>query len=350
MATGNTNAGGGIKITDWVKPSDTSGEFKRQQSSFRNWISRKPGAQFPPEKGRYHLYVSYACPWANRTLIARKLKGLEDIISYSVVHWHLGEKGWRFVTAEDGDPEGENVIPDPVPGHESFTHLRNVYFQANPSYEGRFTVPVLYDKKLQTIVNNESSEILRMLGTEFNDFLDEEHAKIDIYPEHLRAQIDETHEWQYDKINNGVYKSGFATTQEAYERNVLALFEALDRAEAHLKKAAADGPYWFGKTLTEVDIRLFVTIIRFDPVYVQHFKCNLRDIRSGYPAIHNWLRRLYWTVPAFRETTNFAHIKKHYTKSHTQINPLSITPLGPVPDILPLDEEVPAAAVAKRGE
>jgi putative glutathione S-transferase len=167
MATKDTpsaNAGG--KITDWVVPSDPSGEFKRQQSSFRNWISSEPGAQFPPEKGRYHLYVSYACPWANRTLIARKLKGLEDVISFSVVHWHMGPKGWRFPTPEDTDAAGENVIPDPVPGHEGFTHLRDLYFQVNPSYEGRFTVPVLYDTKTKTIVNNESSEILRMLGTE----------------------------------------------------------------------------------------------------------------------------------------------------------------------------------------
>ncbi|KAL2159423.1 hypothetical protein VTH06DRAFT_2428 [Thermothelomyces fergusii] len=345
MATKDTpGASASSKITDWVKPGDKSGEFKRQQSSFRNWISREPGARFPPEKGRYHLYVSYACPWANRTLIARKLKGLEDVISFSAVHWHMGEKGWRFPTAEDTDAAGENVIPDPVPGHENFTHLRDVYLQVNPSYEGRFTVPVLYDKKTQTIVNNESSEILRMLGSEFNDLIDEQYRKVDLYPEALRAQIDEAHEWQYDKINNGVYKSGFATTQEAYERNVLALFEALDRVEAHLSKTANDGPYWFGQTLTEVDIRLFVTIVRFDPVYVQHFKCNIRDIRSGYPAIHRWLRHLYWTIPAFRETINFLHIKNHYTRSHTQINPLSITPLGPTPDILPLDEEVAAVA------
>ncbi|GAB1318731.1 S-glutathionyl-(chloro)hydroquinone reductase [Madurella fahalii] len=337
----------GNKITDWVKPGDTTGEFQRQQSSFRNWISREKGAQYPPEKGRYHLYVSYACPWASRTLIARKLKGLEDIISYSVVHWHMGSKGWRFPTPEDTDAAGTCVIPDPVPGHEGFTHLRDIYFAVNPSYEGRFTVPVLFDKKTQTIVNNESSEILRMLGTEFDDLIGEEYRQVDLYPEHLRKQIDEAHEWQYHKINNGVYKSGFATTQEAYERNVVALFEALDKAEVHLAKMAHQGPYWFGDEMTEVDIRLFVTIIRFDPVYVQHFKCNIRDIRSGYPALHKWMRYLYWTVPAFRDTTNFLHIKNHYTKSHTQINPLSISPLGPVPDILPLEEEVPAVKVAR---
>ncbi|KAG5980324.1 hypothetical protein E4U55_004148, partial [Claviceps digitariae] len=153
------------KVTDWVLPNDSSGEFKRQVSSFRDWISRDDGAKYPPEKGRYHLYVSYACPWAHRTLIARKLKGLEDIISFSVVHWHLGEGGWRFVTKDENEP-GEGVVPDPLDGHEDFTHLRHVYFESEENFEGRFTVPVLYDKKMKRIVNNESSEILRMLGTE----------------------------------------------------------------------------------------------------------------------------------------------------------------------------------------
>ncbi|KAK0742192.1 glutathione S-transferase [Apiosordaria backusii] len=332
-------------ITNWVKPGDKSGEFKRQQSTFRSFISSSPGSEFPPETNRYHLYVSYACPWANRTLIARKLKGLEDIVSFSVVHWHMGAQGWRFVTADeaanDDSVKGEGVVPH----DEGFTHLRELYFSVNPDYEGRFTVPVLWDKKTKQIVNNESSEILRMLNTEFNNLVDEPYKSLDLYPEDLRKQIDETHEWQYDLINNGVYKSGFATTQEAYERNVRALFSALDRAEAHLGQN--QGPYWFGDRLTEVDIRLFVTIIRFDPVYVQHFKCNIRDIRSGYPAIHKWMRNLYWNIPAFKETTNFAHIKNHYTRSHTNINPLSITPVGPVPDILGLGEEV--AAVGLRG-
>ncbi|KAL2878841.1 E1 ubiquitin-activating protein [Colletotrichum sp. CLE4] len=332
------------KVTDWVKPNDKSGEFKRQQSSFRNFISREEGAKFAPEKGRYHLYVSYACPWACRTLITRQLKGLEDFISYSVVHWHLGEKGWRFVAKDEKDVPGAHVVPDPVPGHESYTHLRDLYFESEPEYDGRFTVPVLYDTKLKTIVSNESSEIIRMLYTEFDDLIDEEFRTINPYPEPLRAQIDEANEWTYDKINNGVYKSGFATTQEAYERNVTALFEALDKTEAHLQTTAAEGPYYFGKEITEADIRLYVTIIRFDPVYVQHFKCNIRDIRSGYPHIHKWMRNLYWNVPAFKDTTQFEHIKWHYTKSHTQINPFSISPVGPLPHILPLDEEMPAVS------
>ncbi|KAI1168264.1 glutathione S-transferase [Nemania serpens] len=331
------------KITNWVLPSDKTGEFKRQASSFRNWISDAPDAEFPVEKGRYHLYVSYACPWAHRTLIARKLKGLEDYVSFSVVHWHMGEKGWRFATPEDSDAAGENVIPDPLPGHESNTHLRNIYLGVNPSYTGRFTVPVLFDKKAGTIVNNESSEILRMFGAVFDAHLPAPFAAVDLYPEALRARVDEVGEWTYDGINNGVYKSGFATTQEAYERNVVRVFADLDRVEGLLKESK--GPYLFGDKLTETDIRLFVTLIRFDPVYVQHFKCNIRDIRSGYPAIHAWLRNLYWdpsgsTSAAFSSTTNFLHIRSHYTKSHTQINPFSITPVGPLPDVLPLGEEV----------
>jgi glutathionyl-hydroquinone reductase len=335
------------KITDWVKPGDKSGEFKRAPSVFRNWISTEEGAEFPAEKGRYHLYVSYACPWATRTLIARKLKGLEEFVSFSVVHWHMGEKGWRFPTPEDKDAAGENVIPDPLPGHEEFTHLRHIYFSVNPQYEGRFTVPLLFDKKAQTIVSNESADILRMFGSVFDSQLPSEYAKVDLYPEALRAKIDEDGEWTYDKINNGVYKSGFATTQTAYENNVLALFEALDKAEKHL--AESKGPYWFGDSITETDIRVFVTLIRFDPVYVQHFKCNIRDIRSGYPHLHQWMRNLYWNHPAFKDTTNFLHIKNHYTKSHVQINPFSIAPVGPVPDILPLEEEVVAVKAALKG-
>ncbi|CBF86316.1 glutathione S-transferase family protein [Aspergillus nidulans FGSC A4] len=325
------------KITDWVNPGDKSGEFKRQASVFRNLISKEAGAEFPPEKDRYHLYVSYACPWAHRTLIVRKLKGLEDIISYTSVHWHLGEKGWRFATPDEDIP-GANTTPDPV--HSSYSHLRDIYFANEPNYTGRFTVPVLYDKKTKRIVSNESSEIIRMFYYEFDDLLPAQYQKVDLFPPHLREQIDATNDWVYNDVNNGVYKSGFATTQEAYERNVTTLFASLDRIEKHL--ADSKSAYFFGDDITEADIRLFTTIVRFDPVYVQHFKCNIRDIRSGYPAIHAWLRRLYWDVPAFRETTQFEHIKKHYTKSHSQINPFGITPVGPTPDILPKDKEVNA--------
>ncbi|KAL6793025.1 glutathione S-transferase [Trichoderma sp. SZMC 28012] len=325
-------------IYNWKSFSDKSGNFQRPPAVLREKVSKEPGAKFPAEKGRYHLYVSYACPWAHRILIARKLKGLEDIIPFTSVHWYLKDGGWRFATPEDTDAEGENVIPDPL--HEGFTHLRQVYYETDPDYQARFSVPVLYDKIQKVIVNNESSEILRMFGTEFDDIIDEKYRNVVLYPEALQSQIDEAHSWHYDNINNGVYKCDIASTQEAYERAVTELFEALDKCEKHL--ASTEGPFWFGKNLTEVDVRLYVTIIRFDPVYVQHFKCNIRDIRSGYPQIHKWLRNLYWNVAGFKETTNFLHIKNHYTKSHTPINPLSITPVGPLPHILPLEEEVAA--------
>ncbi|KAI1918915.1 S-glutathionyl-(chloro)hydroquinone reductase [Ophidiomyces ophidiicola] len=329
------------KITNWVDPNDKSGEFRRKPSAFRNWISREAGAEFPPEKDRYHLYVSYACPWAHRTLVTRKLKGLEDFIPITSVHWHMGEQGWRFAVADEKLP-GE-THPDPL---HDFTHLRQLYFESDKDYTGRFTVPTLYDKKAKRIVSNESAEIIRMFYYEFDDILPEKYRNVDLFPETLRKSIEEANEWVYNTVNNGVYKSGFATTQDAYEAAVIPLFSSLDRIESHLASkynpADPSSIYFFGNTVTEADIRLYTTIIRFDPVYVQHFKCNIRDIRSGYPAIHRWMRHLYWDIPAFGETTEFEHIKKHYTKSHGQINQFAITPLGPVPDILKKDEEVRA--------
>jgi glutathionyl-hydroquinone reductase len=217
-----------------------------------------------------------------------------------------------------------------------------VYFAANPDYSGRFTVPTLWDKVKKTIVSNESSEIIRMLYHSFDEFLPDDKKAIDLLPSSLEKQIDEANEWTYNDINNGVYKSGFATTQTAYESAVTTLFASLDRTEAHLAKTSSTGPYYFGKEITEADVRLFTTIIRFDPVYVQHFKCNIRDIRSGYPYLHKWVRNLYWNHPAFGQTTEFTHIKRHYTRSHGQINPKAITPVGPTPDILGLEEEVNA--------
>lgn len=203
---------GGAKITDWVTPGDKSGEFKRKASAFRSFIENKPGAEFPAERGRYHLYISYACPWAHRTLIVRKLKGLEDIIPFTSVHWHMGEKGWRFATKEEVDNKevpGDNVTQDPV--HPEFKYLQDIYFKVNPDYEGRYLVPTLYDKKTNNIVSNESSEILRMFYKEFDDLIDEKYKKVDLFPEDLRKEIEETNDWHYNDINNGVYKSGFAT-------------------------------------------------------------------------------------------------------------------------------------------
>ncbi|EME40437.1 hypothetical protein DOTSEDRAFT_55656 [Dothistroma septosporum NZE10] len=330
-------------ILNWVDPKDKSGEFKRQTSVFRNWISKDSKAEFPAEKDRYHLYVSYACPWAHRALIVRKLKGLEDFITFTSVHWEMLEKGWRFATKDENEP-GANTTPDPL--HPEYTHLRQIYFDMDSNYNGRFTVPTLFDKKQKKIVNNESADIIRMLYTEFDNVLPEKYRKVDLLPADLKEEIEATNEWTYNDINNGVYKSGFATTQEAYEKAVTTLFKSLDKAEEHL--ANSPGPYYHGDRVTEADVRLFTTIIRFDAVYVQHFKCNIRDIRSGYPALHKWVRELYWKVPAFGETTEFKHIRNHYTKSHKQINPFSITPVGPEPYILPLDDEVPAVKAAKK--
>ncbi|KAL9080775.1 MAG: hypothetical protein Q9157_000562 [Trypethelium eluteriae] len=255
------------------------------------------------------------------------------------------DKGWRFATKDEKLP-GDNVTPDPL--HPDYTHLRQIYFGVKPDYNGRFTVPTLYDKKQNKIVSNESSEIIRMFYTAFDDLLPESYKSVDLFPTDLRKDIEETNEWTYHDINNGVYKSGFATSEEAYTNACLTLFKSLDRAEAHLASSQSSqrGPYYYGAHLTEADVRLYTTIVRFDPVYVQHFKCNIRDIRSGYPHLHRWLRHLYWDLPAFRETTQFEHIKKHYTKSHKQINQHSITPLGPEKDILGKEEEVSAVEAA----
>ncbi|THH00104.1 hypothetical protein EW026_g2368 [Hermanssonia centrifuga] len=290
---------------------EADGSFKRKASTFRDSISLD--GEFTPDKGRYHLYVSYACPWATRTLIVRKLKGLEDFIGVSVVSPHMGSDGWPFASV---DPF---PAADVDPLHDS-NHVKDLYFKVQPDYSGRFTVPVLWDKKQSTIVNNESSEIIRMFNTAFNHLLPKDKAEIDIYPEAHRAEIDEINDWVYDTVNNGVYKSGFATTQSAYEAAVVPLFNSLDR----LEKILTGKDYLVGDQLTEADIRLLVTI------------CNIRTIRDGYPAIHLWMRKLYWNKPEFKDTCNFEHIKTHYYWSHTTINPHRIVPKGPVPDILPL--------------
>ncbi|KAF9779642.1 glutathione S-transferase [Thelephora terrestris] len=306
-----------------IMKREGDGSFKRAPSSFRNHIQK--GGQFSPERDRYHLYVSYACPWATRTLITRKLKGLDEIIPVTVVSPRMGEKGWPFANV-DQYPAAD---VDPLYGAE---HVKDLYLRADPSYGGRFTVPVLWDKKKETIVNNESSEIIRIFNTEFNDLIPADEAKIDIYPKELREEIDRVNDWVYDTINNGVYKAGFASTAEAYEAAVYPLFEALDKVE----KILEGKEFFVGNQLTEADIRLWVTIVRFDPVYVRHFKCNIRDIRNGYPNINRWMKDLYWKNPAFKDSTNFDHIKTHYFWSHPFINPQKIVPVGPLPHIQPL--------------
>lgn len=287
------------------------------------------------------MYVSLACPWAHRTLITRALKGLTSIIGLSIVHWHMDDKGWRFINEEEQKAKtNSSDVSNGTADHlYNFLRIRELYFKADPEYSGRFTVPVLWDKKLETIVSNESSEIIRMLNTEFNDLISSDFAEIDLYPADLQASIDEINSWIYDNINNGVYKSGFSTKQEIYEEEVQNVFKHLDKVEELLAanhKSSNQHNFLLGNQLTEADIRLFTTIIRFDPVYHQHFKCNIKMIRHDYPYIHNWVRLLYWKIPGFNETTDFEHIKKHYTKSHIKINPNQITALGPVPHILPL--------------
>ncbi|KAJ1883406.1 S-glutathionyl-(chloro)hydroquinone reductase [Coemansia sp. RSA 1722] len=305
-------------ITKW---SSTDGEFRRQVSSFRNTVSTDPSAEFPAEAGRYHLYVSLACPWACRALLVRELKGLQDLIGVSVVSYLMGPKGWEFASPE----EVPGATLDDINGAK---YIRELYFKAEPNYSARFTVPVLWDKKKQTIVNNESSEIIRMFNTAFDDLVAPEFRGITFYPEELRQQIDEINEWIYDTVNNGVYKSGFATAQGPYERHCRALFESLDRIE----KILENNEFLLGTRLTEADLRLFTTIVRFDPVYHGHFKCNLKQIATGYPNILRWTREIY-QLPGVAGTVNMEHIKKHYYMSHTQINPTQVVPLSDGPDL-----------------
>lgn len=304
----------------WYDTGKTGGRFQRQDSRFRNWITPDgaPGPSgeggFAAEPGRYHLYVSLACPWAHRTLIFRKLKGLEDAISLSVVHWLMRDEGWTFA-------EGPGVIADEVNGARV---LHEVYTRAAPDYTGRVTVPVLWDKARGTIVSNESAEIIRMLNSAFDGV---GAAPGDYCPSDLLGEVDAVNARVYDDVNNGVYKAGFATTQDAYEEAVRPLFETLDWLEERL----TGRDFLVGDRLTEADWRLFTTLVRFDPVYVGHFKCNLRRI-ADYPALSAYLRRLY-RVPGIAETVDFEHIKRHYYESHKTINPTGVVPLGPVMDL-----------------
>jgi putative glutathione S-transferase len=295
------------------------GRFVRAQTQFRSWITEdgRPGPTgsggFKAEAGRYHLYVSLACPWAHRTLIMRRLKGLEDAIGVSVVHWHMGPKGWEFRDAP-------GATGDRLYGHE---YLYQLYAQAKPGYTGRASVPVLWDRETRTIVSNESAEIIRMLNSAF----DRVGARgPDFYPEPLRATIDAVNALVYEHINNGVYKAGFARRQEAYEEAVIKLFQTLDDLDDHL----ASRRYLAGEQITEADIRLFTTLVRFDAVYVGHFKCNLKRL-VDYSNLWPYARELYQHT-GIAGTVDFDHIKQHYYGSHPQVNPSGIVPLGPLVD------------------
>lgn len=308
-------------VDKWYDTKSTGGRFVRTTTSFRNWITAdgSPGPSgeggFPAEAGRYHLYVSLACPWAHRTLIMRALKRLDDIISVSVVDPFMGEEGWVF--ADHAARRSEGATTDAVLGKQ---RLYEVYLAADPAYSGRVTVPVLWDKTRGTIVSNESAEIIRMLNTAFAAFTEDRH---DYYPAALAGEIDALNARVYDAVNNGVYKAGFATAQDAYEEAVTALFKELDALEARL-----EGRDWLlGEALTEADIRLFTTLIRFDPVYVGHFKCNVRRI-FDYTNLSRYVRAFY-ALPGVKGTVNLTHIKRHYYESHKTINPTGVVPVGP---------------------
>ena len=294
--------------------TDAHGRFVRQASRYHNWVTpdgaRGPSGEggFPAAAGRYHLYVSLACPWAHRTLIFRKLKRLDDVISVSVVDPIMGPEGWVFSS------------PEPVEGKK---RLSDIYLVANPDYTGRVTVPVLWDKERRTIVNNESSEIIRMLNSAFAAFTPD---RADYYPHALRSEIDAINAEIYETVNNGVYRAGFAGSQEAYEEACRGLFKTLDRMEERLFRRR----YLAGGQLTEADWRFFTTLVRFDAVYYVHFKCNLRRI-ADYPSLSNYLRDLY-QVPGVAETVNMDHIKTHYYASHRKLNPRGIVPIGPLLD------------------
>jgi len=294
--------------TDWYDTKSTGGEFVRKDSQFRHWIG-EPG--FAAEAGRYHLFVSLACPWAHRTLIFRKLKKLEHIVGVTIVDPRMLEHGWVFSEVSHDNPI------------EGIDYLHQVYMTADAAYAGRVTVPVLWDKKRHSIVNNESADIIRMLNSAFDD-LTGEHS--DYYPKPLRADIDELNQSVYDNINNGVYRAGFATSQQAYEAAFHRLFDTLEMVERRLGQQR----YLIGEHITEADWRLFTTLIRFDAVYYSHFKTNLRHIED-YPNLSNYLRDLF-QFKGVADTVNFDHIKTHYYFSQTTINPTQVVPVGPALD------------------
>ncbi|AWL12058.1 Glutathione S-transferase omega-like [Saliniradius amylolyticus] len=292
----------------WYDTDKNGGKFKRQESQFRHTVS--DNGPFRPESDRYHLFLSLACPWAHRALILRKLKGLEAHIDISIVSPDMLENGWEF--SDYPGSTGDKLY--------GLDYMHQLYTKAKPDYTGRVTVPVLWDKARQTIVNNESSEIVRIFNSDFNTLTDN---KLDFYPAELQPAIDKVNDWVYHRINNGVYKTGFATTQEAYEEAFGELFEGLDYVEQIL----AEQRYLVKGQLTEADWRLFTTLVRFDPVYVGHFKCNRQRI-ADYPNLSNYLRELY-QHPGIAETVNLDQIKRHYYYSHTMINPTQVIPKGP---------------------
>lgn len=304
----------GVWKENWVEPKSTGGKFVRKDSAFRNWVTKDGAAGlsgtggFKAEANRYHLFVSYACPWAHRTMIFRKLKGLENLITLSAVQPLMLENGWEFETAE------------PLLGAQYAWHI---YLKADPSYSGRATVPILWDKHQNTIVSNESAEIIRMFNSEFDHLTG---SSLNFYPEDLRPQIDRINERIYNAVNNGVYKSGFASSQQAYDEAVTTLFEVLD----DLEDCLSGQRYLVGDRLTEADWRLFTTLVRFDAVYAGHFKCNIRRIED-YPNLSNYLRELY-QIPGVAETVDMTTIRQHYYGSHESINPTRIVPAGPVLD------------------
>ena len=311
----------GLWQDSWYDTKSTGGRFKRQDSAFRSWVTTDGSAGasgsggFKAEPGRYHLYVSLACPWAHRTLIFRKLKGLEQIVSVSSVHYHMAENGWEF---RPTDIAGDTADGDPLYGLD---YAHQLYTKAKPDYTGRVTVPILWDRERQTIVSNESAEIIRM----FNGAFDEVGGNpvVDFYPEALRGEINRINAEVYDRVNNGVYKAGFATQQAAYDEAFAKLFACLDGLEERL----ATNRYLVGDTLTEADWRLFTTLVRFDPVYVGHFKCN-RDRLVDFPNLWAYTRELF-QLPGVAETVNFDHIKRHYYGSHETVNPSGVIPAGP---------------------
>ena len=305
----------------WYDTDSTGGKFERSESSFRSWVTADGSAGpsgdagFRAEPGRYHLYVGYACPWAHRALIWRKLKGLESAVGVSYVHWLMGDEGWTF------EPDGEGIVGDAL-GDRKRMHA--LYTDANPEFTGRVTIPALWDTTTKTIVSNESSEIVRMLDFAFDEV---GATGPRLYPDEHASAIDAWNERIYETVNNGVYKAGFATTQDAYERAVHPIFETLDAIEARL----ADHRYLVADAPLEADWRLFPTLLRFDPVYHGHFKCNLRRI-ADYPHLSGYLREL-WQWPGIRDTANLEHARRHYYSSHESVNPTRIVPAGPILDL-----------------